>query len=85
MTYSVRFKPAAEREFQRMAPDIQRRIRTKIDALTSNPRPPGVVMLQGPEKLNRIRAGDYRIVYEIRDAILIVLVVKIGHRSGIYR
>jgi len=53
--------------------------------LGENPRPPGCVKLAGPDALYRIRIGDYRIVYQIRDAELLVVVVAIGHRREIYR
>ena len=61
------------------------RLREAIDALTAIPRPPGCVKLQGSEELFRVRVGDYRIVYQIQDAVLVVLVVQIGHRREIYR
>jgi mRNA interferase RelE/StbE len=61
------------------------RFREAIDSLAENPRPPGCVKLQGHVELYRVRVGDYRIVYQIQDAILVVLVVEIGHRREIYR
>ena len=56
-----------------------------MDALAANPRPKGVKKLSGPDDLYRIRVGDYRIVYQIHDDRLIVLVVRIGHRKDVYR
>ena len=53
--------------------------------LASQPRPPGSEKLFGPEDLYRIRVGDYRIVYQIRDEELLVSVLKIGHRREVYR
>ena len=50
-----------------------------------NPRPPGVVKLEGPESLFRVRVGDFRVVYAIRDDVLLVLVVRIGNRREVYR
>ncbi len=64
---------------------LHSRLRETIDGLAENPRPPGCVMLQGGEELFRVRVGDYRIVYQIQDAVLVVLVVQIGHRREIYR
>jgi mRNA interferase RelE/StbE len=61
------------------------RLRNAIDTLAENPRPAGCVKLQGAQELYRVRVGDYRIVYQIQDAMLIVLVVQIGHRREIYR
>jgi mRNA interferase RelE/StbE len=57
----------------------QERLQPKIDALATEPRPIGVIKLAGEEDLYRIRVGDYRIIYSIQDAQLLVLVVKIGH------
>jgi len=64
---------------------LHSRLRESIEALAESPRPPGCVKLQGPEELYRVRVGDYRIVYQIQDAVLVVLVVEVGHRREIYR
>lgn len=56
-----------------------------IEALEENPRPSGCVKLAGDENLYRIRVGDYRIVYEIRDSVLIVTIIKVRHRREVYR
>lgn len=63
---------------------LYRRLDQAILSLAENPRPPGCVKLQG-QPYHRIRVGDYRIVYQIKDDVLIVLVVSIGHRREIYR
>ena len=64
---------------------LLRRFRETLAALAENPRPPGCVKLQGESELYRVRVGEYRIVYQIQDAVLVVLVVQIGHRRDIYR
>jgi mRNA interferase RelE/StbE len=61
------------------------RLRNAIDILSENARPPGCVKLAGEPDLYRIRVGDYRIVYQLRNQALTVLVVSIGHRKDIYR
>ena len=53
--------------------------------LADNPRPRGVEKLEGRENRYRIRVGDYRVIYEIHDEVLLVLVVRIGHRREVYR
>ena len=63
--------------------DVQR-IMVRIRALATNPRPPGCEKLSGLERY-RIRQGTYRIVYEIQDSRLIVLIVKVAHRKDVYR
>ena len=75
----------AERDFDALPIDMQKRVNRLFDVLAENPRAHGAIKLQGPEKLYRIRSGDWRIIYEIRDAVLLVLVVKIGNRRDVYR
>jgi mRNA interferase RelE/StbE len=64
---------------------IQARIRARVDALATNPRPAGAKKLKSRDELWRIRVGDYRIVYEIRDRVLLVLVLRVAHRREVYR
>jgi mRNA interferase RelE/StbE len=56
-----------------------------LRALENDARPPGCVKLQGGDELYRVRVGDYRIIYQIQDTVLVVLVVQIGNRRDIYR
>ena len=85
MSYKIEFSPKAERQFKDLSTQIQKRLKPKIDALAKNPRPRGVKKLKGEDELYRIRAGDYRIIYQIQDNALIVLVVSLGDRKEIYR
>jgi mRNA interferase RelE/StbE len=85
MAYSILLSPAAERQLEALAPAIQKRVVRRLLSLRENPRPQGVKKLAGENDLYRIREGDYRIVYTIRDKELIVLVVKIGDRKEVYR
>lgn len=85
MTYLVEITAHAERQLKKLSPDTQTRIRDRIAALAELPRPPGLKRLHAPVDLYRVRVGAYRIVYEIRDAVLLVLVVRIGDRKEVYR
>ena len=85
MTYRVEIRPAAVKALAALAKVDQRRIARQIDGLAKDPRPPGVEKLAGVEGLYRVRSGDYRIVYEIQDERVLVLVVRIGHRREVYR
>lgn len=85
MAYRVEFARPAEREFERLPPQVRARLLPRIDALAADPRPPGVVRLIGDRELYRIRVGDYRVIYTIEDDVLLVLVVSVGHRSDVYR
>ena len=75
----------AEREFDALPRDAQVRVNRIFDVLAENPRTHGAIKLHGPDKLYRIRAGDWRVLYEIRDAVMLVLAVKIGNRRDVYR
>jgi mRNA interferase RelE/StbE len=85
MAYRVEIRPAAYRALESLSPSLQSRIAAKIDALAQNPYPPGVKKLAGAEKRLRIRVGDYRIVYDIQSEVLLILVIRIGHRREVYR
>ncbi|MBD2298088.1 type II toxin-antitoxin system RelE/ParE family toxin [Nostoc sp. FACHB-87] len=85
MTYEVKFTKSARKSFKKLSPEVQERIQIKIDELVIEPRPNGVKKLKGEENLYRIRVGDYRVIYEIFDDVLLVSVVEVGHRSNIYK
>ncbi len=86
MPYTVSIKPKAEKYLTALRDArLYRRLRQAIGALAENPRPPGCLKMQGNEELYRIRVGDYRILYQVRDTVLLVLVVSIGNRREIYR
>ncbi|PHM07297.1 type II toxin-antitoxin system RelE family toxin [Nostoc sp. 'Peltigera malacea cyanobiont' DB3992] len=85
MSYEVKFSKGAKKQFRKLPLDVQERIQTKINDLAIEPRPNGVKKLQGDDNSYRIRVGDYRVVYELDDDVLIVTVIKIGHRSEIYK
>ena len=86
MNYTVNVSRPAEK-FLRGLTDkkLYQRLRAALDGLAEIPRPVNCVKLQGPEELYRVRVGDYRILYEIRDTQLLILVVQVGHRRQIYR
>jgi mRNA interferase RelE/StbE len=83
--HCILFAPAALRQFRKLPAAIQRRLSPHIDALADDPRPPGVVKLSGSADIYRVRVGDYRIVYEIQDVGLMILVLKIGNRRDVYK
>ena len=83
-SYSLFIKPSAAKEIEAVPKPDRRRIVAKIMSLSSDPRPPGCEKLSGHDQY-RIRQGNYRILYEIHDLKLIVVVVKVGHRRDVYR
>ena len=83
MSYFLRILPLAEKQLSRLNSPLYQSVKRKISSLGDNPRPPGCRKLKGYEAW-RIRAGDYRIVYEIDDGGRIVTVLKVAHRSIVY-
>jgi mRNA interferase RelE/StbE len=83
-SYSILLTRSAAKELERVPAKDRQRIVAKIGALAENPRPVGCEKLSGDEKY-RLRQGNYRILYEIVDADLIVTVVRVGDRRDVYR
>lgn len=83
-SYKLLIKPSAAKELETLPKQDRRRIVAKITALSPDPRPPGCEKLSGNDQY-RLRQGNYRILYEIRDLELVVVVVKVGHRRDVYR
>ncbi|WP_032096606.1 MULTISPECIES: type II toxin-antitoxin system RelE family toxin [unclassified Alteromonas] len=82
--YSVTFKKSVAKDFRAIPKSDVKQILAKIDLLAENPRKDGAIKLSGLY-LYRIRQGLYRIIYEIRETELVVQVIKIGHRSDVYK
>lgn len=82
--YSLEFKRSVARDVEGIPKRDLRRILDRIEALRDDPRPPGCVKLSGQEYY-RVRQGNYRIVYEIIDDRLVVVVIAVGHRRDVYR
>ena len=84
MPYGIEATPAARRDLRALSGRILQRIDRKIRALAEDPRPRGVEKLEGASNLYRVRVGDYRILYEIEDARLLVVLVRVRHRREVY-
>ena len=85
MKYTIRFQRSAAKALAALPKPIQRRIAGKVDDLARDPHPPGAKALEGVPGLHRIRIGDYRVIYQIQAAVLLILVVRIRHRREAYR
>ena len=83
--YRVLLERAAEKDLVRLSSEIHDRVVEAIQALARNPRPPGCRKLAGSKHDWRIRVGDYRVIYEIADAIRVVRVNRVRHRREVYR
>ncbi len=84
-TYDVQYDPRALKELTKLDRTVARRIVKAVDALSTEPRAAGAQLLVGYTDLWRIRVGHYRVVYTIKDAELVVLALRIAHRSVVYR
>ena len=82
--FELLLRPSVEKDLKKIPATDLRKILARMEALRGDPRPPGCVKLSG-EEYYRVRQGNYRIVYEIEDDKLIVIVVKVGHRRDVYR
>ena len=85
MQYRIELARKAQKFLSSQSVNVQRKIGEKIDSLEQNPRPTGCKRLRGKRGIYRVRSGDYRIIYTIKDNQLLVLVVQIGHRRDVYR
>ena len=84
MTYSIQITSTAEKQLKRIGRPEQIRLRDAIRALAQEPRPHGFKKLKERDGY-RIRVGAYRVIYDINDQVLRVLVFKVGHRRDVYR
>ena len=83
--YRVLLERSAEKDLNRLTPDVHDRIIKHIQALAHNPRPAGCRKLHGSLNDWRIRVGDYRVIYEIADVIRVVRVNRVRHRREVYQ
>ncbi len=84
MRFQIILPKSVQKELDRLPDEITRRILTRLAGLETNPRPADVKKLTGRDAW-RIRVGDYRVIYEIHDRILQIIVITVGHRREIYR
>lgn len=86
-SYLIKYNRAYLKDLKKIPTKAQRQIIEKILSLASNPRPEDSKKLQGNHSppLFRVRCGDYRIVYQIENKILLIIIIDVGHRKNIYR
>lgn len=83
-TYTIDIRPRARRSLSQLDPTVRKAIAETIDALSTNPRPPGAAPLKGHRPYLRVRSGDYRVIYAVDDQVRVVTVAAVGHRRQIY-
>ena len=85
MANRVTYVASAAKALRKLDRQTARHILEALNALADDPRPPGCIKLQGGEGELRIRIGDYRVVYDVVDDELVVLILRVGHRREVYR
>jgi len=85
MQYSVEFRPSVVKSLKRLPKQDLVKIKNKIDGISRDLPNPNTTKLKGNNPFHRVRSGNYRIIYEVNNDKLVVLVVKIGHRKGVYK
>jgi len=85
VTWAVRYTREAERDVDGLDPAVRRRVLIAVGKLATDPRTaPNVRPLKGSDRY-RLRVGDWRVIYALQDAVLVVLVVRVAHRREAYR
>jgi len=84
MSWDLQIERRAQKALKKISNPYKTNLIQAIDRLSDNPRPDGCKKLKGSESLWRIRVNDYRIVYQIKDEHLLILIIRIGHRKDIY-
>jgi mRNA interferase RelE/StbE len=85
LNYRIEVKRSAAKALKKIPKAEQKRIADKIDSLAEDLPNPDTTKMKGNNPFHRIRVGDYRIIYDIQEDILLIMVLKIGHRKDIYR
>jgi mRNA interferase RelE/StbE len=83
--YRIEFSSKAARQFKSLAKQVTALLQPRLEALAENPHHPAVTKLSEYDSLYRLRAGDYRIFFEIQEENQVILIVKVGHRREVYR
>jgi mRNA interferase RelE/StbE len=83
--HEIFWKPGARKRFLSLPKRIRDAMERRIDALALSPRPPGCRKMTGYEAIYRIRCGQYRVVYEIRDNVLMIVIIWVGPRGDAYK
>ncbi len=84
-SYKIEWMQSAKKELGKLGKAVIPRIINAVEGLASEPRSTGSRKLQGSEHLYRVRVGDYRVVYSIENKVLLIEVIRVGHRKDIYR
>ncbi|MBC8438375.1 MAG: type II toxin-antitoxin system RelE/ParE family toxin [Deltaproteobacteria bacterium] len=85
MTYSIEFRPIVLKSLKRFPKKDLVRIKKKVEELGQNLPTPNITKMKGNNSFHKVRTGNYRIIYEIHESKVVILIVKIGHRKDVYK
>lgn len=85
MSYALEYKSSVKKELRKLTKHDRTAIVQKIQNLKNNPLPEGSAKLKGSNDLFRIRYGDYRVIYQLQKKVLLIIIIRIGHRREIYK
>jgi len=85
MPYEIQFKASAWKTFNKLDREARGRVAEAIMGLSENPKPQQARKLSGAEDFYRVRVGDFRVIYQVREGALVVLIIKVGHRRDVYK
>ena len=85
MSFRLEYKNSVKKELRKLTKTDRVAIIHKIELLKEKPRPEGSAKLKGSNDLFRVRHGDYRIIYQIKKSVLVIMIIRIGHRREIYK
>jgi mRNA interferase RelE/StbE len=83
--YGIELKPQAQKFIEKQPKKVQRQLVARIESLQKDPRPAQSKLLHSDKRISRVRSGDYRIIYQIKEDRLLVLVAKVGSRKEVYK
>lgn len=85
MNFRIEYRNSVKKELQKLIHTDRVGIINKIEGLKANPKPEGSAKLKGSRDLFRIRHGDYRVIYQIKKNVLLIIIIRVGHRRDIYK
>lgn len=85
MPYLLEYKSSVKKELRKLPKTDRKAVTEKIKSLKDEPRPVGSAKLKGSQYLFRIRHGDYRIIYQFKKKVLVIIIIRIGHRREAYK
>jgi len=84
-SYQIDWKSSARKELRKLPSGMIQKIMAEVESLVENPFPPDCRKLTGSEQTWRIRIGNYRVIYNVLSAVLIIEIVRVAHRKDVYR